>query len=73
MEGHVRAATRAYDLAIAQAWHAEAFARQKRLKPLAKYLSVQPRAQSASEMLGALREMQARGAPMTIVKNEGQG
>ncbi len=70
MEGRSLAAVRRYEASLAQAWHTEAFAREKRLKPLAKYLSsnkAKP-AQGPTEMLATLREIQSRGAPMTIRK-----
>jgi len=72
MEGRALAAKSRYDLALFAAWHGEAFAREKRLKPLGKYMaSGQPkRQQGASEMLAAMRELNARGAPMTIRKVE---
>jgi hypothetical protein len=52
------------------AWQAERFAREKRLKPLAKYLpELRPRhGQMPSEMLAALRALQSAGAPMTITR-----
>lgn len=73
MEGRARAAQTRYDQALSQAWHTEAFAREKRLKPLGKYLSAsKPKnPQDSAEMLAALRELQARGAPMTIIRKEG--
>jgi hypothetical protein len=72
LEGRNHAAKRQHDMLIGQAWHTEAFAREKRLKPLAKYLSAsQPRsAQGSAEMLATLREIQARGAVMNIRKVE---
>lgn len=71
MEGRARAAVRRYEGDIALAWHTEAFAREKRLKPLAKYLSAtkgKP-AQGPAEMLATLRELKARGVAMKIRKH----
>ena len=73
MEGRFHAARQAADLAISQAWHAEAFARQKRLKPLGEYLSKSggPQGQSGAEMVATLHELRVRGAPMNIRRVEG--
>jgi nitrate reductase assembly molybdenum cofactor insertion protein NarJ len=72
MEGRAHAAKQQFDIAVAGAWHAEAFARTKRLKPLSKYLAHDDsRGQDGAQMLAALREMNARGAPMTIRKVHG--
>jgi protoporphyrinogen oxidase len=72
MEGRAHAATNAFELSMSQAWHTEAFAREKRLKSLGKYLAAskpqQP--QAGAEMLATLREIKARGAPMTIRRVE---
>lgn len=72
MEGAGLAAERAADRALFQAWHAEAFAREKRLKPLARYLSSgKPQKQGPAEMLATLREYKARGAAMEIKRVPG--
>lgn len=69
MKGRARAAEDRFKEAVTTAWHAEFFAREgKRFKPLGKYLT--PRkttaGQSASSMLGVLREINSRGAAMRI-------
>lgn len=66
MEGAALAAERRADLALFQAWHGEAFAREKRLKSLSKYTVRKPQKQGPEELLAAMREFQARGAKMTI-------
>ena len=66
MEGRARAAKRNFELALSQAWHTEAFAREKRLKKLAEYLEGPPKARTADEILDAFLMFQALGAPMTI-------
>lgn len=68
MEGAGLAANQQTDLALFHAWHAEAFAREKRLKPLGKYLSSNrpKKSQSAAEMLATLQEFADRGAKMKI-------
>lgn len=68
MEGAGRAADRRVDLALFQAWHGEAFAREKRLKSLSKYRAQTgpQKGQSPAQLLGALREFKARGAKMEI-------
>jgi nitrate reductase assembly molybdenum cofactor insertion protein NarJ len=72
MEGRSRAAKQQFDIAVAGAWHAEAFARQRRLKSLAKYMGrTTDQKQSGTQMLAMLQELSARGAPMTIRKVEG--
>lgn len=55
-----------------QAWQAERFARETRLKPMAKYLGeLKPqRAQTPKEMLAGLKDLQNRGAPMNIRKRQ---
>jgi hypothetical protein len=68
MEGAARRAKRKSDATIALAWHIEAFARQKTLKPLRELLDVKPKAQTPDEMLAAMLTMQARGTPMNIKK-----
>ena len=70
MEGRARAANRDVEAAVAQAWHGEAFAREKRLKPLSKYLGgLKPqKPQGPAEMLAIFRDLQARGAGIEIAK-----
>lgn len=73
MEGRARAAQHRYEMVLSQAWHTEAFARQKKLKPLEKYLTAaEPqKSQTPAEMLATLRELKERGAPMTFTRVEG--
>jgi hypothetical protein len=66
MEGRARAAKRASDAMLSQAWHTEAFARQKRLKPLRELLGVKPKAQTTDEMLAVFRAIAGRGVPMNF-------
>ena len=66
MEGAGLAAERQAEMALFQAWHGEAFAREKRLKPLSKYIKSGARKQSPEELLAAFRDFQARGAKMEI-------
>jgi hypothetical protein len=68
MEGAARRHRRDFELAITGAWHAEAFARQKRLKGLADYIGEKPkrRKQSPEEMFAILSQFQAGGAPIDI-------
>jgi hypothetical protein len=66
MDGRTRAAKREADAALSLAWHIEAFARQKKLKPLNQLLSIKPKAQTPADMLDALRQFQARGVPMNF-------
>jgi hypothetical protein len=68
MEGRARAAKREAEAMLSQAWHTEAFARQKHLKPLDKILAKRKprRVQSPEEMLAILMQCQAGGAPLTI-------
>lgn len=51
---------------LSQAWHTEAFARQKRLKPLRELLGVKPKAQTTDEMLAVFRAIAGRGVPMNF-------
>jgi hypothetical protein len=55
------------------AWHVEAFAREKRLKPLKQYLSKPDVDQRATNLLGALRGMKRKGIPMTIERIHRKG
>jgi len=66
MEGAARRQKREFELAVTGAWHAEAFARSKRLKKLSDYLQPKATASTPAEMLAVLRELQAGGAPMNI-------
>lgn len=66
MEGCSRAAKRRGELALSQAWHTEAFARQKTLKSLDKLLGLKPKAQTPDEMFAILQGIAMRGAPMNI-------
>lgn len=70
MEGAARAAKRKHEGELSLAWHSAAFgaaAQCGKLKKLDHYLPKRPsRPQTASEMLGVLREFQARGAKMNI-------
>lgn len=69
LEGRSRAAKRDFERSISQAWHTEVFAREKRLKPLAKYLTDSAKkdvSRGAGALLATLREMKERGVPMTI-------
>lgn len=69
MEGRARAATREFEGRLSQAWHTEAFAREKKLRPLGKYLNTaekQDTSRGAGALLATLREMKERGVPMTI-------
>lgn len=70
LDGRSRAAKQDYELAVAQAWHTEAFARTKRLKRLIDYLK-EPKAQTPEEILAAFRSFQSHGAPMEIEQLEG--
>lgn len=66
MKGCARAEKKAFELSVSQAWHGEAFARQKQLGPLSDYLPREARRpQTADEMLAILRSFPA-GAGMTI-------
>ena len=72
MEGRARATQRRVDETILGAWHSEAFAREKSLKPLSKYLaSREPKkAQGAEELLRAFKDMSERGAPIAIRRRD---
>lgn len=52
------------------AWHVERFAREKRLKPLDRYLKEgsPDKSRGTAALLGALRAMKKKGVPMTITK-----
>lgn len=70
MEGRARAAEREFERRLSQAWHTEAFAREKRLKPLKKYLEHDaPKddpSRGAANLISTLREMQAKGMPISF-------
>ena len=68
MDGCSRAAKRKSDAMLVHAWHVEAFARQKRLKPLNELLGIKPRAQTTDEMLAVFRAIAGRGVPMNFKK-----
>lgn len=69
MEGRARAANRRLEEHLYGAWHSEAFQREKRLKPLSKYLTpATSQRQTPEDMLAMLREFQSRGAAMDIKK-----
>lgn len=69
MEARARAAKRAGDLAVYQAWHTAVFgvrAYGGKLKGLEKYLATPPRkAQTADDMLAAFQQLAARN-PISI-------
>jgi hypothetical protein len=70
MKGRAKAAQDRFRDGISQAWHTEAFAREKRLRPLSKYL-MQTEGGSdrgGAALLGMLRSMKRQGAPITIRK-----
>jgi hypothetical protein len=66
MEGCSLAAKRTSDAMLSQAWHIEAFARQKRLKPLRELLGIKPKAQTPDEMLAVFQAFASRGVPMNF-------
>ena len=66
MEGVSRRAKRESDASLSQAWHIEAFARQKKLKPLRELLGIKPKRQTPDEMLAVLRSFAGRGVPMNF-------
>jgi hypothetical protein len=68
MDGCARRAKRQSDAMISQAWHIEAFARQKKLKKLSELLGHKPKAQTTDEMLAELQAFASRGIPMNIKK-----
>lgn len=61
MKARAKAEKKAFDLAITQAWHIEAFARQKQLNKLSSYIgSSEPRRpQTPEEMLAILQSFPA--------------
>jgi hypothetical protein len=66
MEGRAQAARQDYELALAQAWHGEVFAREKRLKKLKEYLPRKTSAATGEDILNGMMRMQAAGVPMNI-------
>lgn len=70
MKGRAAAAENRFRDGISQAWHTEAFAREKRLRPLSKYLKQADGAadRGGAALLGMLRSMKRQGVPMTIRK-----
>lgn len=68
MEGRSRAAKTHYEQGLSLAWHVEAFARQKRLKPLEKYLRPASRRPTGGDMLATFKAFKKQGAAMTIKK-----
>lgn len=72
MEGRARAAKHEVDVAIATAWHGEAFARTKRLKRLSSYLEgdvrtkVEAPANDADGVLSLFKDMAAKGKDVKI-------
>jgi hypothetical protein len=68
MDGAARRQKREFELVVSGAWHAEAFARTKSLKPLPDYLKAKPkpRIQTPDEMFANLQMMAAGGAPLNI-------
>ena len=68
MDGCARAAKRKSDAMLSHAWHVEAFARTKRLKPLRELLGYKAKPQSTDEMLAVFQAFVSRGVPMNIKK-----
>jgi hypothetical protein len=66
MEGRARAAKRESDASLSLAWHIEAFARQKKLKPLRELLGIKPKAQTPDEMLAVFQAIAGKGVPMNF-------
>jgi hypothetical protein len=68
MEGAAMANRRAYDIAIAAAWHTEAFARTKKLPKLSSILTEsgdKPKS-VAAQALAFFHQMKAKGIPIEI-------
>jgi hypothetical protein len=68
MEGMARAAKRNLELAITGAWHAEAFARTKRMKKLSAYLPGEQPLNGGDDVIGIFRAMKKGGKPVSIRK-----
>lgn len=69
MKGRSLAATRDHEARLAQAWHGELFARQKKLKNLRHYLPGRDAERVQPEtVLEAMLTIQAQGVPMTVRK-----
>jgi hypothetical protein len=66
MDGCSRRAKRQSDAMLSQAWHTEAFARTKRLKPLRELLDIKTKAQTTDEMLAVFKAIAGRGVPMNF-------
>ena len=69
MEAVSRRHKREFDLTVSGAWHAEAFARTKKLKKLSEYVGDKPKSVKATtpdEMFAVLQMMKAGGAPLNI-------
>jgi hypothetical protein len=67
MEGAAEMRREAYDLALAQAWHTEAFAREKRLKKLSDYQGKKSGKRSvAADAVAFFHSLKARGVPVEI-------
>lgn len=70
MEGRARAATRDLEARISQAWHTEAFAREKKLKAFKTYIGQMQKkpskARGGNALLGSMLEMKAKGVPIQI-------
>jgi hypothetical protein len=70
LEGRGRAAKREREERLGLAYNIASLSGRSKLKPFKHYLAeMQPKKmQDASAMLAALRELQARGAPMNICR-----
>lgn len=69
MEGRARAAKREFEARLSQAWHTEAFAREKRLKPLKQYLGYAEKkddGRGVAHLIGALMALKEQGIPMKV-------
>ena len=68
MEGRSRAAQRRHDESISLAWHMVALDREKRLKPLSKYLSeTKPKhVQTADDVANIFLSLKAKGKSVKI-------
>lgn len=69
MEGAAEAERKAFDLAITTAWHTEAFAREKKLGKLSKYLKRQSEKRSVlSDAHSFFASMKAKGIPVKVYR-----
>jgi hypothetical protein len=68
MEGAAEAEGKAYDRLLAQAWHTEAFAREKKLKKLSSYVGKKADAKRsiAADAMAFFHRMKATGVPVEI-------